>query len=76
MVQTFHRRRLVEGVSMARDESEVTRRVRVVEFRPHRTKDPTSEPRVLIGPVHEPPRPDEARREDEDTRPIVRGRRP
>ena len=57
---------------MPKPESEITRRVRVVEFRPRPTNHPTSEPRVLIGPVIEAPTAADARRDDEVTRPIRR----
>jgi len=59
-------------MTLTRHDSEITRRVRVVEFRPRPSKDPTSEPRVLVRPELDPPSAD-PRREDEVTRPIRRG---
>jgi hypothetical protein len=56
---------------MTRNDSEITRRVRVVEFRPQPTSDPTSEPRILVRPAIDAPRPD-SRRDEEVTRPIRR----
>jgi hypothetical protein len=59
-------------MTLTRPDEDITRRVQVVEFRPRRSKDPTSEPRVLVRPDGDPPRHD-PRRDDEVTRPIRRG---
>ena len=53
-------------------DSDITRKVHVVEFRPRDLVESSSEPHLVFGPNVDKPLPAERRREDEETRRITR----